>query len=300
MLFGRRLPLHILFLCKQDFPIIKLATPNLIFPSSDSVFYYHALWAVSKLKLKCAATEHIAVGLLSVLMDLPYDIASVRFVHWVWHDTDPNIFDRHYFVPWTSYFFHFTFSCSMSFIFHKSRSVLEKRKLDKWQRGSMISELFSVLMVSVLSMPMGALMFTISYHVLHDFLLIHTETVVIPIFAILILIVWMKDRNSNRGPSTVSRSATEKLLYAYLVVHYSVFIVISTVFSPETHFSTSFHEPIGDCTKMTKVQTLLKNLEKREFLCITDYDEKYFDFQCLKEVPAPGSNWYTVCGTPFE
>lgn len=270
------------------------------------MFYYNAVIAVSKLKLKCAATGHIAVGLLGVLMDLPYDIASVRFLHWTWHDTDPNIFDRSYFVPWTSYFFHFTFACSMSMIFHKSRGLFDKRKLDRWQRGSIIAELTSVLLVSVLSMPTGALMFTICYHVLHDFLLIHTETVLMPIFAVLILILWIKDRNSNRGSSpssaNVKSTLTEKLLYAFLVVHYSVFILITVVFSPETHFATSFHETldVGDCKKVKKVQTLLKNLQKREFLCVTDYDEKYFDFKCLKEVPASGSSWYTVCGVPFE
>ena len=38
------------------------------------------------------------VGLMVVLIDIPYDIVSVKFVHWTWHDTDQNIYQRHYWV----------------------------------------------------------------------------------------------------------------------------------------------------------------------------------------------------------
>lgn len=51
-------------------------------------------------------------------MDLPYDIMAVKFVHWTWHDTDPNIFDRHYHVPWNSYYFHLTFGTAFTFALH--------------------------------------------------------------------------------------------------------------------------------------------------------------------------------------
>lgn len=57
----------------------------------DPVFYYHASWASSKMKLKSQLAEHLAIGLLTVLIDMPYDIVGPKFVHWIWHDTDPNI-----------------------------------------------------------------------------------------------------------------------------------------------------------------------------------------------------------------
>lgn len=64
------------------------------------MFYYHASWACSKLKLKCQLAEYVAVGLLTVLIDMPYDINGATYVHWIWHDTDPNIcmylFDYNY------------------------------------------------------------------------------------------------------------------------------------------------------------------------------------------------------------
>lgn len=59
--------------------------------NSDPVFYYHSSWAVSKLKLKKPFVEFMAVGLLTVLIDMPYDIIGIKYVHWIWHDTDPNI-----------------------------------------------------------------------------------------------------------------------------------------------------------------------------------------------------------------
>lgn len=46
---------------------------------------------MSKLKLKCGYVEHLAVGLMVVLIDMPYDIIGVKYLHWIWHDTDPNV-----------------------------------------------------------------------------------------------------------------------------------------------------------------------------------------------------------------
>lgn len=46
---------------------------------------------MSKLKLKCGYVEHLAVGLMTVLIDMPYDIIGVKYLHWIWHDTDPNV-----------------------------------------------------------------------------------------------------------------------------------------------------------------------------------------------------------------
>lgn len=57
----------------------------------DPLFYYHASWAVSKLKLKSELVEYMAVGLLTVLIDMPYDLIGTKFVHWIWHDTDPGL-----------------------------------------------------------------------------------------------------------------------------------------------------------------------------------------------------------------
>lgn len=141
----------------------------------DPLFYYHASWAVSKLKLKSELVEYMAVGLLTVLIDMPYDIIGTKFVHWIWHDTDPGLCklyqikrksqidnkfissfctfllfsflsymfclkkdDRNFWSPWNLYNFNLCFSFSFHYWFHSIRGWIEKRKnLDKWEAGSL-------------------------------------------------------------------------------------------------------------------------------------------------------------------
>ncbi len=47
---------------------------------------------------------------------------------------------------------------------------------------------------------------------------------------------------------------------------------------------------------------LLQVFSKRTYLCAQEYDEGYMDWHCLPggQVPKNGSEWYTVCGMPFE
>lgn len=41
-------------------------------------------------------------------------------------------------------------------------------------------------------------------------------------------------------------------------------------------------------------------LQKRKYLCATDYDEQYFNWKCLSDgkPPSHNSTWYTACGAP--
>lgn len=197
MLLGRRLPFHIVFICEWCYQVIWTEFIG-FYLSSDVIFYYHASWAVSKLKLKCQYAEHLATALLVVLVDVPFDIVCIKFMHWTWHDTDPNIYDRNFWVPWTSYLFHLSFSFSWSLAFHKTRRVFEKRDLEKWQRGNLMSEIFAVLMASVLGMPGGCLLLVPGYHILHDVMGIHSETIAIPLLLCSLAMVWKFDRKSNR------------------------------------------------------------------------------------------------------
>ena len=43
------------------------------------------------------------VALADLLIDLPFDIMGIKLMWWTWHDSDPNIFDGTYSVPWTRY-----------------------------------------------------------------------------------------------------------------------------------------------------------------------------------------------------
>lgn len=67
---------------------------------TDPCFHYTTNVAARRLHLPWWA-EPFAVGLLDLLLDVPFDILGIKYLWWVWHDTDPNIFDRTYSVPLT-------------------------------------------------------------------------------------------------------------------------------------------------------------------------------------------------------
>ncbi|XP_069705155.1 uncharacterized protein [Periplaneta americana] len=283
---GRRLPLHIVVL----------------YP----VFIYHASIAVSKLKLPTWA-EPFAVGLTVVLVDIPYDIVSVKFLHWTWHDTDPNISDRHYWVPWNSYYFHACFAASFTFWFHIWRQWLTSNQLHKWEASSLTKELACVVLTALLGMPGGVLLFLPLYHPLHDLAGLHSEVTFFMLFTIFLLISWTADRRPNPDarprPGLHESDRGRSLLLFHLVLHYALFLCLVIFGYPEREVSIGVHERIGPCNETVPMHTAFGTvLTKRRYLCAADYDEAYFDFHCLPggQPPSDGSYWYTACGTPFQ
>ncbi|XP_077301908.1 uncharacterized protein LOC143922518 [Arctopsyche grandis] len=279
MLFGNRLPLHII----------------LLYP----VFIYQASYTVSKLQLPGWA-EPFAVGLTTVLIDLPYDIVAVKFLHWTWHDTDPNIADRHYWVPWNSYYFHATFAASFTFWFHLSYNFFGS-KVEKWQSKGFFKELRTVLMTSLLGMPGGVLLFIPLYHPLHDLLGIHSEVTFFMLLTLFLVIAWSGDRTQrDRNPSRVG--VFDWMLILYIISHYATYLGFTIWGQPEAEVSMGMHEPIGSCSQIVTQKTAFGTvLRKRKYLCMNDYHEDYFSFSCLGgKKPSNGAIWYTVCGTPFR
>jgi len=59
-----------------------------------------------------------------VLLDIPFDIVGIKQLFWTWHDTDPNINDRHYHVPWSSYYFHASFAAGFTILFNGTRDLI--------------------------------------------------------------------------------------------------------------------------------------------------------------------------------
>ncbi|XP_054290726.1 uncharacterized protein LOC129005755 [Macrosteles quadrilineatus] len=274
---GRRLPIHIIFL----------------YPC----FIYQASIAAAQLKLPRWA-EPFAVGLLVVLIDIPYDIVSVKFVHWSWHDTDPNIADRHYWVPWNSYYFHLTFAASFTFWFHTVRKWLD-RKTAKWQSSRFGAEFLTMILAAVLGPLGGIALFVPIYHPLHDLYKIHSEVTFFILFSIALLLAWSGEKYPAKDGEVRLRWRWLPLLA--LLVHYLVFLSLVIFGQPEKEISVGLHEPIGPCNLTRPVQTILGVLSKREFLCAKDYDESYYDFHCAPGgVPKGTAKWYTICGTPFQ
>ncbi|XP_053624402.1 uncharacterized protein LOC128683148 [Plodia interpunctella] len=279
MLLGQRLPLHIIFL----------------YPA----FIYHAAFAVSRLNLPIYA-EPFAVGVLTVLIDIPYDIVAVKFVHWTWHDTDPNVADRHYWVPWTSYYFHACFTASFYYLFYASRKWFAP-KVDQWQSAGFCKEFKSLLVSVLLGMPGGVLMFVPIYHPLHDYLGIHTEVTFFVLFSIFGAVI-LRGLLDEREECKVKLSAIDYTLIIQLAAHYLLYLVFVIFFHPEREWSLGFHEPVGPCNEQTTLYTPFGQiLHKRKYFCPDNYDEKYFDFECVEgPKPQPGALWYTICGTRFE
>ncbi|VEN42048.1 unnamed protein product [Callosobruchus maculatus] len=272
----------------------------------DPVFIYNSSIAVAKMRLP-KWSEPFAVGLLVVLIDIPYDIVGVNFLHWTWHDTDPNIYDRHYWVPWNSYYFHSTFAASFTFWFHFPREVLCESD-GKWIADKRIGrELLCSIITAFLGPIGGILLFIPLYHPLHDLYNIHSEVTYFILFAIFLLIIWSGDRRarSNHGSSSANHKVnwTTWLIVLHLVYHYATCLFTASFLVPENEVSTGLKEPIGPCNEYVPVQTAIgMTLKKRKYLCPTDYDEGYFDWHCLPkgQPPKNGSVWYTACGTPLE
>lgn len=168
-----------------------------------------------------------------------------------------------------------------------------------WKAGSIHSELSASLAAGVFGMPGGVLLFLSFYHPLHDLLKIPTEVITISMLLIFGALIWRSDKKLN---IETKLNWSSILLLGHLAFHFVSNIFIAAMFNPEDVASNGLHEPIGDCDVKSPVHTIFKTLEKRKYLCASDYDEKYFDFHCLPEerLPTDGSVWYTICGTPFE
>lgn len=284
MLLGRRLPLHI----------------TMLYP----VFMYNAAYMVAHLKLPRWA-EPMAAGLVEVLVDIPYDITAVKFVHWTWHDTDPNIYDRHYWVPWNSYYFHMTFGTAFTFALHFFRRRITGTD-DKGVVSTPGKEILCAVLAGLCGMPGGVLQFIFLYHPLHDTYGIHTENCAIIIISLYVLIVWTADR---RAPMGSRKQPGETFHWSALIIafnmifHHGLYLWMVLFKNPEEEVSIGLHETPGNCSQTSDVYTAFGGvLKKKTYLCADDYDEKYFDFHCLPggNPVGDGASWYTICGTPFE
>lgn len=279
MLLDHKLPLYITFL----------------YPT----FLYTAAVSAEKLQLSWWA-KPFAAGLLTVLMDIPTDILGIKLLWWTWHDTDPNIMDRTYSVPWTSYYFHAAFASSLVFLFNGYHWLICKRNV---QEISFSKMMICVLLTACTTMPAGILQFIPLYHILHDKVLVHTEVCLCIYLAACGLVVWISAMNRNRNVQDNEapfKQACTTLKYGILCYYLALFLIAVYV-KPENIVSVGVHETIGDCNEYLPVHTPLGDvLSKRKYLCLTDFDEDYYNFECLNgERRNEDKTWYSICGTPF-
>ncbi|KIH59897.1 hypothetical protein ANCDUO_09861 [Ancylostoma duodenale] len=84
--FGMRVPLYALFGVHQ-------------------MFVYTSYVLVRRMRLPWWA-EGPAAGLSAVMLLIPYRILGTKMLWWTWHDTDPIIKERMFWVPWSSLYFY--------------------------------------------------------------------------------------------------------------------------------------------------------------------------------------------------
>lgn len=294
------------------------------FPLYIVLFYpatmTHAMIAAERLKLPLWA-EPFAVGLFDVLLDFPYDIMGIKLLWWTWHDTDPNIFDRHYWVPWTSYFFHLSFHSSFALLLNGSRLLLTGNAGKKEPSGGFLVETLCVVITGCLSMTVAVLTQMLPlYHGLKDGFGLHSEVIMCIVFAIYIAIVYWYDRNPTdptarqnaRQGFSLGRWLKEES--AVVVTIYYIYYAFLVYYArPENERSYGMHEPLGPASETVPQQAISGvTYTKQKYLDPANYDEGYFDFRCFEHQGvrgAPnltqhpelvGEQWYTICGVPYE
>ena len=290
MLFNGRLPLYI----------------TILYPC----FYYTGYAAVSRLKLSLFL-EPFAFAISVVLLDVPYDILGVKLLWWTWHDTDPNLYDRTYYVPWTSYMFHLTFASTFLLILNTSRALLTYGEGEKGEgatsRGG-CAGFVSVVLAGCLSMPLAVLSQMLpAYNFPHDVYGVHTEVLLWMLLGTYILLAWIGERTSgSEARSSGSESASSRRhrnteICVVLMVYYVFIGTVLLVARPESYSSTGLHQTLGNCSVIGHTTNVLgQKLPKQAFLCASSYDEP-FSLLCANAThPATGgASYYTICGTSF-
>ncbi|XP_035210989.1 uncharacterized protein LOC118185256 [Stegodyphus dumicola] len=236
MLFGQRLPLHIVCF----YPVL----------------IYTASVAVSRMKLPLWS-EMCAVGIAMVVLDIPNDIIGIKLLWWTFHDTDPNLAERLYWVPWTSYFFFGAFMSSLIFCLHTFRKVMTGNK--KYSAGGHLTGICCAIASGIIAIPLGILQFALLYHIPHDIYKVPASVCTIIYLTTLCLLAWTGDRSV--GTMTKLTKVTDNYqkkvdeLFLFVVLYFSFFAILTFVAQPQTIFSAGFHQPIGSCDEKIPVHT---------------------------------------------
>nr|XP_054773215.1 uncharacterized protein LOC129281301 [Lytechinus pictus] len=267
------------------------------------MFMYPSFVAVSRLRLPFWA-EPFAHALVTVLLDIPYDIMGIKHLWWTWHDTDPNIYDRYYWVPITSFFFWATFMCSHNFLFFATPRWLGS-KAGKYESNSMSMEIISATVAGVFAFPVATIQFIIIYHIPHDVYGVPTGFCLGVLFAIYLLVVWMGDRKPADDARPFGKHGGTPFFDSVGIVvfaHYLLYLFMVYFMNPETYQSTGIHEETGNFKDQVTMYTALGQLAyKQKYLCTSNYDENYFDWHCLpgEQPPKDNERWYTICGMDY-
>ncbi len=215
-------------------------------------------------------------GLAGSLFYAPYDIDGAKFLWWTWHDTDQPIAHRILGAPIGSTIWVITFVAAFSWLL---TSVLDR---DRAVRGATAAK--ALLAAAGLSSLLMVLQITVLQQFDGGVPGIRGLVVVIAIY--LAGIAWSLRRKHEAPARTIDRK-----LFFVVALYFVTLAAIMGVFDPVTHRSLSRHQTYGPCHVVAKDIT---GKTRDNYLCAEDFDED-FTFACIEKLPAPESDWYTVC-----
>mmetsp|Transcript_2416 Transcript_2416/g.4756 ORF Transcript_2416/g.4756 Transcript_2416/m.4756 type:complete len:621 (+) Transcript_2416:178-2040(+) len=251
MFFGQREPLHIMCL----------------YPG----FVYTACVAVHRLGIS-ELTSACAVGLFVVIFDAPYDIMGIKLLWWTWHDTDANVRDRFYWVPWTSFYFHATFASAFDFIYNKTRryfvglsGLYSKDEIQRMpyaqQRltANWWGEFKALLVTGLFSMPFGICQFVPGYHWFKDIFNVHAEVTTCILGAIYMLVLFYGIQHGR--PVNIKEQGEREIMrgdkkagygrwyldevYLAMCMHFAHYCILVVFTNPGTKQVLGLHQPMG-------------------------------------------------------
>ncbi len=255
-----------------------MLTPRmpLYIPCVYVCFMYLPTVATSRLGLPPLSRAALS-GLAGISVYAPYDIIGAKFLWWTWHDTDKPISLRLLGVPVGSTVWVITFVATFAWLVGRvtDRDPAVSRR--SFAKGIFLVMASCTLLMMVQMAPLQQLDGGIPGP--------RGLAALVVLYGTLALWGWRR-----RTPEAPRRS--DRLLLPAVLVYFSTLTLIMASFDPATHRSESLHQTYGPCDVLA---TDIAGNTRRKFLCASLFDED-FSFDCVRELPAEGSRWYTVCG----
>lgn len=257
-----------------------MLTPRLplYIPCVYVCFMYFPTVSVWRLRLPPWSRAALT-GLAAAVFYGPYDIVGAKFLWWTWHDSDTPIGHRILGAPIGSTMWIITFTAAFAWLLNRAVDRDPSASGTTFIKGLALvcglSTLTMMVQLTILQQLDGGVPGPISL------------ATVVGLYLGLIALGWRRAAPEPWRPA-------DRILNVAAVVYFSALVAIMATFTPETHRSASMHQTYGEC----HVEAVdIAGLTRYQYLCAEDFDED-FSFACVDELPAAGSEWYTVCGKP--
>jgi hypothetical protein len=226
-------------------------------------------------------------GLAASAFYAPYDIVGAKFLWWTWHDTDPAIANRLLGAPIGSTMFVITFAAAFSWLLGRVVDKDPAASASTCAKGAALvcglCTLSMMLQVTALRELDGG---------------VPGPRGLVALIGVFAGIAWIGlRRGALAAPAAPAKGRrADRFLHVALMIYFCMFVAIAAAFDPSTHRSTSLHQTYGEC----HVKAIdITGMARYAYLCAADFDED-FSFDRADALPAPGTDWYTVCGRPYR